>query len=144
VGYFQRALALGLLPPIEALSAHPLVVYPEGPKDPQRILELPETADKGVHTEKILRAYGIPPRRAVVVGDSGGDGPHFAWAAANGACTVGSMTKHSLQSFCDRNTIRIDHRIGPSYAQGEPVDRRAEMEADLMELSRFLTDRLLK
>jgi phosphoserine phosphatase len=142
-GYFQRALALGLLPPIDALSAHPLVVYPKGPRDPQRILELRETEDKGLHTEKVLRAHGIPPSRAVVVGDSGGDGPHFAWAAANGACTVGSMTKPSLQSFLERSNIRIDHRIGPSYAPGEPVNRRAEMEVDLMELSRFLTDRLL-
>ncbi len=144
IGSFQRALAKGLLPQLQALSAHPFIVYPKAATDPPIVLELRETKDKAANTERILRSFDIPPRKTVVLGDSGGDAPHFAWAAAHGALTVGSMTKHSLQSYCEQQGIPIHYRLGPSYGPKEPRDRQAEMEVDFLELSRVIASQVLE
>jgi len=132
IGYFQRALAGRLLPPLPALSAHPLVRFASGPLDPPLICELGRIGDKAVHTERVARRYGIPPHAIVIIGDSGGDGPHFEWGAQVGAKLVGSMTKPSLAGYCARRGIAIDHRFGHTYAEGEATAAKAEMNYDFM------------
>jgi hypothetical protein len=141
-GYFQRALALGLVPPLPVLSAHPLVRFPAAPTDPRQWLPLTATADKGRHTEQVAREHGIPFRRVVVMGDSGGDGPHMAWGAARGALLVGSMTKLSLETACRAAGIALHHRFGVTYAEGQPMDRQRELAVDFMGLTGLLQETL--
>jgi len=135
IGYFQRVRAAGLLPPIPVLSAHPLVRYPQATSDPGWILELSETTDKAANTARVLQATGVPARRLIVMGDSGGDGPHFEWGAANEATLVGSMTKASLEAYCNAANIPIALRFGLSYGPGAARNPRREMQFDFMELA---------
>jgi hypothetical protein len=134
IGYFQRVRAAGLLPPIPVLSAHPLVHYPRAGGDPDWILELTETTDKAANTARVLQVAGIPPDRLIVMGDSGGDGPHFEWGAANRATLIGSMTKASLDAYCDAADIPISLRFGLSYGSGAVRNPGQEMQFDFMEL----------
>ena len=70
----------------------------------------------------------------ILIGDSGGDGPHFEWGASVGAYLVGSMTKPSLESYCRKKEIKINTRFGVSYSEGEKKDPAREMEVDFMGL----------
>lgn len=130
IGYFQRVFAKGLLPRVPVISANPLVRYPAGPADPGTILELSETADKGRNTAALATAGGIPTGRVVVMGDSGGDGPHFEWARDAGAAAVGSMTKASLDGWCRERAIPIRVRFGLTYGTGEARRPADEMAVD--------------
>lgn len=143
MGYFQRAMARGFLPRIPLLSAHPFLRYAPTDTDPERIFELLEIEDKGTNTHTALHALGIPPHRTAVVGDSGGDGPHFSWAAENGALRVGINTKASLESYCATRGIEINAHLGLSYQPGQPRDREAEAHTDLTELCTVLRRELL-
>ena len=143
IGYFQRALARGFLPRIPLLSAHPFLRYAPADTDPEQIFELLEIEDKGTNTHAALHALGIPPQRTAVVGDSGGDGPHFTWAADNGALRVGINTKASLESYCATRGIEINAHLGLSYQHGETRDREAEARTDLTELCTVLRQELL-
>ena len=96
IGYFQRVFAKGLLPRVPVLSANPLVRYAASVTDPGDVYELNETRDKGKNTATVVQQFGISAGRIVVMGDIGGDGPHFEWAAQARAFIIGSMTKHSL------------------------------------------------
>ena len=98
-GYFQRALALDLLPSIEALSAHGLVRYDQSATDPELMLDLFQISDKARHTAAVAEQYHIPADKIIIMGDSGGDGPHFEWGARSGATLIGSMTKTSLSRY---------------------------------------------
>ena len=51
---------------------------------------------------------GIPAERVIVMGDSGGDGPHFEWASQTGAFTIGSMTA----AFAGNYFVRITNAVG--------------------------------
>jgi phosphoserine phosphatase len=130
IGYFQRVFAKGLLPRVPVISANPLVRYPAGPADPGTILDLTETGDKGRNTAALAAARGIPSGRVVVMGDSGGDGPHFEWAHAAGASAVGSMTKASLDGWCRTRGIPIRARFGLCYGPGEARRIAEEMAVD--------------
>jgi hypothetical protein len=143
IGYFQRALAKGFLPRIPLLSAHPFLRYPPADTDPERVFELFEIEDKGTNTHAALQELGIPPHRAAVVGDSGGDGPHFAWAAEHGALRVGVNTKASLEGYCAERGIEIHARLGPAYRPGQPRDREAEARTDLGGIRDILRGQLL-
>jgi hypothetical protein len=143
IGYFQRVFSRRLLPAVAALAAHPMVRFDESAADPALVLELLEIADKPRHTGAIARRFSIPPAKVAVVGDSGGDGPHFAWAAAVGAVRVGSMTKPSLEAFCSREQVAIDLRFGPVYGPGEVRNEENESAVDFRELIPFLENRLL-
>jgi hypothetical protein len=112
VGYFQRVFARGLLPCIPALSAHPVLRFGDLPSDPGLILDLLEIQDKPKNTAAALRSFGIRSSKIIVMGDSGGDGPHFEWGAKAGALLIGSMTKPSLAAFCKDRGIAIDVQFG--------------------------------
>lgn len=119
IAYFQRVFAKGLLPPVPVLSANPMIRFPKAATDPPYLYDLFEIEDKWKNTEKTAKWFGIDPQRVVVIGDSGGDGPHFEWAMKTGAFLVGSMTKPSLQKYCREKAITIDFTIGPYHASGE-------------------------
>jgi hypothetical protein len=126
-GYFQRVLALGLLPAFGVLAAHPLVHYDRCATDPEIILKLEEITDKPRHTAAMARQFHIAPEKIIIMGDSGGDGPHFQWGAQNGATLIGSMVKPSLERYCAERGIAMAHRWGHGYASGESIDPEKEM-----------------
>jgi hypothetical protein len=134
IGYFQRVFAKGLLPQIPVLSANPLFCYPAEASDPPTIFDLHETQDKGKNTAAVAAKMGIPAARVMVMGDSGGDGPHFEWAHQAGAFIISSMTKHSLATYCGQRGITINRRFGLSYGQGEQRDPDREMAIDFRDL----------
>jgi hypothetical protein len=144
IGYFQRIFARNMLPAVPLLAAHPLIRFAAAPTDPETVFPLYETADKPVHTETVARRFSIPFSKVAVMGDSGGDGPHFAWAGEHGAIRIGSMTKSSLASFCQQEKIDISLRFGYCYGPGEKRNEDAEMRFDFQDLIPFFTDTLLK
>lgn len=137
MGYFQRILANGLLPPFAVLSAQSMVSFPTGPRDPEH-LPLWETEDKATHTAAMARRFQIDPRRIILMGDSGGDGPHFEWGAKVGATLVGSMTKPSLRNYCRAKGVVIDHHVGHTYAAEEKISIEKERGYDFLDLTRII------
>jgi hypothetical protein len=141
-GYFQRAVAKRLLPDVPAIAANPLIRFPGVERDArfgQLVLEIP---DKAKCTEVVLRSLGLSPRRLIVMGDSGGDGPHFQWAGAAGAFLIGSMTKRSLEEYCRSTATIINRRFGLAYGPGEERDPEKEMEIDFMGLAEIIDQAL--
>jgi 2-hydroxy-3-keto-5-methylthiopentenyl-1-phosphate phosphatase len=134
LGYFQRIFAKGLLPQVPALSAHPMTSYASRQTDPRYIYELFETQDKAKHTEAIMRLLNIPSRKVIIMGDSGGDGPHFEWGRSVGALLVGSMTKTSLEAYCRSRDISIDVRFGVTSTAESVKDRDKELQVDFVGL----------
>jgi len=134
IGYFQRVFAKGLLPKIPVLSANPMVRYPSCSTDPPTVLDLYETRDKGSNTAAVVADMKIPAGRVIVMGDSGGDGPHFEWAHRAGAFIVGSMTKASLAGYCGQRGIRMNLPFGLAYGPGEKRDPDREMTIDFQDL----------
>lgn len=128
-GVLQRVLTKNLLPPVSAVSAHPMLCFPKSPTDPDRFYPLLEIEDKGANTEQAMADFGIPSGKLVVIGDSGGDGPHFAWAKSRGGLLIGSRPKPSLEVFCRNHGLEIDFRIG--RADREKAER--EPEPDFMD-----------
>jgi hypothetical protein len=70
-----------------------------------------------------------------LLGDSGGDGPHFEWGAANGAFLIGSMTKPSLDAFCRKKDLEIDLRFGLDYSRREKRNPIEELQINYMDLA---------
>lgn len=140
IGYFQRVFAKKMLPEIPVLSANPLIRFPASKTDPPRIMELTEITDKGPNTQAALKAHQISPEKIVIIGDSGGDGPHFKWGQNNNAFLVGSMTKPSLSAYCRRQNIKIDHFWGPVYQNGQKQNQNIEMGLDFNGLKSVLAD----
>jgi hypothetical protein len=134
IGYFQRVFAKNLLPKVPVLSAHPMVRYLEGDADPPHIYDLFEIMDKGKNTESVIRSLNIPSDKIIIMGDSGGDGPHFEWGASNNAFLIANMTKPSLKRYCEQKNIPINFQFGPSYEEVEIKDIGKEMQVDLMDL----------
>jgi hypothetical protein len=142
IGYFQRVFAKRLLPPLPVLSANPLLRFPPQPSDPAILLDLLETPDKATNTDAMAVRFHIPPGRIVVMGDSGGDGPHFEWGCRQGAFLIASMAKASLQAFCADKGIAIGHFFGRVYGPGEKRDLKHEMRLDFKELIPVLREAL--
>jgi len=138
-GYFQRAKAKRLLPQGIIVAANPMISYPGHGME---MYEVREIEDKAKNTEKVMRRYGIPPNKVILIGDSGGDGHHFAWGASVGAHLVGSMTKPSLESYCRKKGIKINTRFGVSYSAGQNKDLKREMEVDFKGLVPVIGDAL--
>jgi hypothetical protein len=135
IGYFQRIFAKTLLPPVPVVSAHPLISYPHNTGGSFRVYELLETRDKSKNTSEVARSQAIPAGKIILLGDSGGDGPHFKWGAAEGAFLIGSMTKPSLDAYCRAKGIEINLRFGLDYSQGERKDQKEELEINFMDLT---------
>ncbi len=142
IGYFQRVFAKGLLAKVPVLSANPMVRYHGQESDPDSIYDLFETRDKAKNTGAVARQYNISADKIILMGDIGGDGPHFEWGSKNGAYLIGSMTKSSLQSYCQSRGIQIDLHFGLSYGEGEEKDPQKEMQVDfaglLFRIAEFL------
>ena len=134
IGYFQRVIAKNLLPRIPAISAHPMIRYPKSDSDPSYIYELFEIWHKGQHTEAIAHSMDISAEKIILIGDSGGDGPHFKWGAETGAYLISSMTKPSLDNYCRENDVTIDLRFGPDYSKGEPYNPQKVTQVDFRDL----------
>ena len=134
IGYFQRILAKKLIPPIPALSAHPGITYASENSDPDHVLKLFEVQDKGPNTQQVIRLGKISSGRVILMGDSGGDGPHFQWGTDRGAFLIGSMTKPSLKTYCRQHGIHVDLHFGLSYHAGENKRLEDEMAVDFREL----------
>ena len=143
IGYFQRIFAKSLLPRVPALSAHPMVRYPKQHSDPDVIFDLFEIKDKGSNTEAAVRRFNIPFNKIILMGDSGGDGPHFEWGTRADAFLIGSMTKSSLESYCLKNNININVRFGNSETAGEKNDLNKEAQIDFMDLASRIDDLVL-
>jgi hypothetical protein len=82
-----------------------------------------------------MRALNVPGKRVIIVGDSGGDCPHFDWGASVGGLLIGSMTKPSLESYCGQRGIEIDHRFGTSYSPRMNQDSEQEPQVNFEELT---------
>jgi len=137
VGYFQRIFAKGLLPAVPVLSAHPMIRFDDLPSDPGLILELLEIQDKPKNTDSARHSFGITSGKVIVMGDSGGDGPHFEWGAGAGGLLIGSMTKPSLEAYCQAKGIAIDVRFG-----GEGEKNGSAAGRNFMELVPFIEEYL--
>jgi 2-hydroxy-3-keto-5-methylthiopentenyl-1-phosphate phosphatase len=135
IGYFQRVFARGFLPRVPVLSAHPMIRFPKGNNDPRYIHQLFETRDKGKNTRATIGSLKIPAQKIILLGDSGGDGPHFEWGSQAGAFLVGSMTKPSLDRYCREKDILINLRFGLDYSQGKDKNEPQEMQVDFMDLA---------
>jgi len=140
-GYFQRVFFKKLLPRVSALSAQPGLTFPTTESDPEIIFDLQEIADKPVNTALAARHFQIAPQKILVMGDSGGDGPHFKWAAEKNAIRVASMAKPSLKDFCAGQQLGIDHYFGISYQDREPRRVADEMLVDFRDLLSYISDR---
>jgi 2-hydroxy-3-keto-5-methylthiopentenyl-1-phosphate phosphatase len=133
-GYFQRAFEKRLLPDVPVISANPVIKYAGQAKAPVQWYDILEIQDKPKNTQTVMRALGIPPDQVVLIGDSGGDGPHFEWGARLGAFLVGSMTKWSLDKYCSERGIEIDLYFGPRYSEGEKRKEGEEAHVHFLDL----------
>lgn len=130
MGYYQCAIGRKLLPPIGVLSAHSMVRFIEGHPGAAEMIDLGEIEDKAHNTAAVADRFSIAHRKIVIMGDSGGDGPHFEWGAGVGATLIGSMTKPSLERYCRERGVSIDHRCGHSYEPGERLSLDVERRFD--------------
>jgi 2-hydroxy-3-keto-5-methylthiopentenyl-1-phosphate phosphatase len=140
IGYFQRVFARGLLPRVPVISAHPMIRFSETGSDPRHIYDLFETGDKANNTETAIRSFGISSDRVVLMGDSGGDGPHFEWGSKTGAFLIASMTKSSLDEYCSKKNIEIDLRFGIDRTRDDKRNVREEMQVNFMDLATTIED----
>ncbi len=140
IGYFQRVFAKKRLPKVPLLSAHPMVRYPITATDPEQVYDLFETTDKSKNTALVMQFFNIPANKIILMGDSGGDGPHFKWGTGINAFLIANMTKPSLKRYCEQNNISIHTQFGPAYADGETKDLRKEMQVDFMDLVPIIED----
>ena len=135
MGYFQRVFAKNLLPKVPVISANSMIRYPYSETDPPQKYNLKEIEDKGKNTARALKSFVITEKKIVIIGDSGGDGPHFEWGKKHKAYLIGSMAKHSLMNYCNKKKIEIHLLFGLSYSKGEERIEGNEMLVDFMELS---------
>ena len=101
---------------------------------------LDDTTDKARHTRSFAHKMGVSLNRIIIMGDSGGDGPHFKWGAENGAYLIASMAKPSLQRYCQEEGIQPDFFFGHTYSEEEAVDHGAELGFNFMDLSAVIKD----
>ena len=112
--------------------------YPKAASDPEQTYPLFETTGKAKHTQDVAHRMGVPLNRIIIMGDSGGDGPHFKWGAESGAFLIASMAKLSLQQYCQKEGIQPDCFFGRTYSEGEIIDHASEMDYDFMDLSALI------
>jgi 2-hydroxy-3-keto-5-methylthiopentenyl-1-phosphate phosphatase len=140
--YFQRAIAKSLIPRVPVIAANPLISFPQANDGQRYVHEVREIVDKPRNTEAVMQSLNMGPNKVLVMGDSGGDGPHFEWGAVSGTFLVGSMTKHSLATYCRSRGVEINLRFGLVYGPDEKRDLENEMRVDFMELAHVIEDAL--
>jgi len=133
-GYFQRMFSKGLLPVVHVVSANPAIKFKEDNTIDCEWHDLSEIQDKPKNTMKLMHSLNLSPGKVVIIGDSGGDGPHFEWGAKTGATLIGSMTKWSLKHYCSERGIKINLHFGPFYGKGEMRDEKLEKNTDFNDL----------
>jgi hypothetical protein len=114
--------------------------YPSLKSDPPAIYELLEIQDKGKNSAAAARSQGIAADKIIIIGDSGGDGPHFEWGTQTGAFLIGSMIKPSLDSYCRKNRIAINLRVGLDFNNGTKKDPQNELQVNFMDLARMIAE----
>ncbi len=139
-GFFQRAIAKKLIPDVPLVEANALVNYTDHSNKDCYRFTVTEIQDKPKNTAAAVSSFGIPFNRIVVIGDSGGDGPHFEWGASVGALLIGSMTKYSLSKYCKDRNIVINQRFGVSYSQGQSRNLQEEMKFNFMDLTSVIDE----
>lgn len=139
-GYFQRAISKKLLPDVPIIAANPLVTYPAYSNDRRYNYAVMDTHDKPSNTMAAISAFGLHAERVVIIGDSGGDGPHFEWGASVGALLIGSMTKASLTSYCESKQVQLNERFGVCYLSGQARIVEEEIKYNFMELTLVIDD----
>ncbi|MGB6066589.1 MAG: hypothetical protein WBG50_17430 [Desulfomonilaceae bacterium] len=139
-GSFQRMIARNLIPDVPFVASNPLICFSGESGDTRYMYWVNEIEDKPKNTQSVMRSSGVAPDRVVVIGDSGGDGPHFGWGGSVGAYLIGSMTKPSLEAYCSERAITINKHFGHTYSAGEARDRAKEMQTDFMELTETLSE----
>ena len=87
-GYFQRMLARNLIPDVPFVASNPLIRFSGESEAPRYMYWVNEIEDKPKNTQSVMNSSGIGPNRVVIVGDSGGDGPHFRWGGSMGAYLI--------------------------------------------------------
>lgn len=140
IGYFQRVFVKGLLPVVPVISAHPMIRFPKQASDPQTIFDLFETQDKGKNTSALAASLGMSSDKNILMGDSGGDGPHFEWGAESGAFLIGSMTKPSLAGYCRSKDIAINLKFGIDYSSGHKPNLQKELQHNFMDLVSVISE----
>ncbi|MGC8658652.1 MAG: hypothetical protein ACP5U1_06220 [Desulfomonilaceae bacterium] len=133
-GFFQRAITKGLIPDVPLVAANPMLSFTNDSNKHRYRFVVLETSDKPKNTVGAAEAFKIPYGRIVVIGDSGGDGPHFEWGASIGALLIGSMPKYSLRKYCEERNIEIQQCFGVKYSHGQSRVLHEEMKFDFMEL----------
>ncbi|MGA8833078.1 MAG: hypothetical protein WB554_15865 [Desulfomonilaceae bacterium] len=139
-GFFQRAIAKKLIPEVPLVAANPLINYTDDSNRDCYQFTVEEIQDKPRNTQDAVSSFGIPINKIVIIGDSGGDGPHFEWGASTGALLIGSMTKYSLSKYCKDRNIVINQRFGVSYSQGQPRNLQEEMKFNFMDLTSIIDE----
>jgi 2-hydroxy-3-keto-5-methylthiopentenyl-1-phosphate phosphatase len=135
MGYFQRIFAKNLLQNVPVISANPMIQYPSLETDLPQMYGLDEIQDKGKNTAYALKYFDISEKKIVIIGDSGGDGPHFEWGKKHKAYLIGSMAKQSLMNYCKKKKVEIDLFWGPKYTDGEERSDENERLVDFMALT---------
>ena len=137
-GYFQRVFAKGLLPQAPIVAANPMIRFEAPLQETRYEYEVIEIEDKPKNTAAVISALEVPENRVVVMGDSGGDGPHFQWAFNQRAFLIGSMTKNSLAQYCRSRGIHVDRSFGISYGPDDARKLEKEMTYNFMDLAEVI------
>ncbi len=133
-GYFQRAIHKGMIPEVPIIAANPITSFPS-PLDGKRYaLKVIEIDDKAKNTAQVMKDWSIPSERVIVIGDSGGDGPHFVWGHEQNAHLIASMAKNSLVNYCASRNITIERFFGVVYQPGQSRDLQLELQYNFMDL----------
>jgi hypothetical protein len=141
-GYFQRAIAKKLLPEVPLIAANPMIAFPDTPISTEFPCNVREIEDKPRCAAAAAERFSVPLDRVLVIGDSGGDGPHFHWAHTSGALAVASMCKPSLLEYCRSRGFEPDAFFGKTYRPGEPRDPSAEDSVDFNALAELVFELL--
>lgn len=139
-GYFQRAINKRLIPTVPVIAGNPLIRFPEPTDGNRYALEVHEIDDKPRNTLHVMKEWGIRSEQLIVMGDSGGDGPHFVWAYQQNAYLVASMAKASLINYCTSRNINIQRFFGVMYKPGQERDLNLELQHNFMDLVSIVSE----
>lgn len=137
-GYFQCAIKKGLIPAVPVVAANPLLQFGHA----QSTYLVNEIDDKPTNTEAVIKSLNVPAGKLVVMGDSGGDGPHFHWAARSSGYLIASMAKPSLVNYCEKRNVKINRFFGLRYEPGQSRNLDGEMAVSFMQLTDVIQDAL--